>query len=229
MASNKTLVAVTVDVIRVLVVDDHPIIRRGLAQLFKQVPGLELAGEVETPEEAIPIVQAGLADIVLLDLSLKDCSGIEVIPRLLRERPDQRILVLSMHDEIIYAERALRAGARGYIMKEESTDHVVEAIRRICEGGIYLSERVSHRLLDKAVGGRARGPHFPVESLTNRELQVFEMFGQGMGTRQLADQLKLSVKTVEVHRENIKRKLKVSGSNDMLRHAIEWVQSGKAY
>ena len=164
----------------------------------------------------------------MVDISLKSSNGIELIKDLRIRHPDVAILVLSMHDESFYAERVLRAGAKGYVMKEEATEKVIYAIRQILAGKIYLSDRMAASMLSKLVEGRTSANAFPIERLSDRELEVFELIGRGMGTRQIAGKLHLSVKTIESHRANLKVKLQVSSATDLLRHAINWVQSEKS-
>jgi len=213
--------------INVFVVDDHPIIRQGLAQLIRQEPDLRYAGEAEDAVEALRAIETIKPDIVIVDISLKSSSGIELIKDLRIRNPEMPILVLSMHDESFYAERVLRAGARGYVMKEEATERVVHAIRRILAGEIYLSDRMAASMLSKLVEGRSNSTSFPIERLSDREMEVFELIGHGLGTRQIATKLHLSIKTIESHRANLKVKLQARSATELLRHAINWVQSEK--
>lgn len=214
--------------IKVFVVDDHPIIRQGLAQLIRQEPDLVYAGEAEDSVDAMRAIETMRPDIVVVDISLKNSSGIELIKDLRIRMPELPILVLSMHDESFYAERVLRAGAKGYVMKEEATEKVVHAIRRILSGEIYLSDRMAATMLSKLVEGRSGGTSFPIERLSDRELEVFELIGHGLGTRQIATKLHLSIKTIESHRANLKVKLQAKSATELLRHAINWVQSEKS-
>jgi DNA-binding NarL/FixJ family response regulator len=193
--------------INIFVVDDHPIIRQGLAQLIRQEPDLHYAGDAEDAVEALRAIETVKPDIVIIDISLKSSSGIELIKDLRIRNPEMPILVLSMHDESFYAERVLRAGARGYVMKEEATERVVHAIRRILAGEIYLSDRMAASMLSKRVEGRSNSTSFPIERLSDREMEVFELIGHGLGTRQIATKLHLSIKTIESHRANLKVKL----------------------
>ena len=216
------------DAIRVFVVDDHPVVRQGLAQLIQQESDMVFSGEAETASDALQKIAAAPPDIALVDISLKDTSGLELIKDLKIRHPDLPVLVLSMHDEGLYAERILRAGARGYVMKEEAIEKVVSAIRRVLRGEIYLSDRMSANMLSKFVEGRPEASRFPIERLSDRELEVFQFIGQGLGTRQTAERLHLSIKTIESHRENIKRKLKLTNATELLQHAIQWVRSEMA-
>ena len=211
---------------RVLIVDDHPIVRDGLRTLLERQPGLEVCGEAGNPLEAISAVKKLKPDIVLVDLSLEKSSGIELMQQLRTINPKLRMLALSMHDESLYADQALRAGAQGYLMKHSPPDQLIQAIRDVLEGRISVSASVAHRLLQQAAAGRAP-TRSPVDSLSKRELEVFELVGQGVGPNQIAQKLNLSVKTVEVHRANIKRKLNARGVTEVLHRAIMWVREKK--
>lgn len=183
-----------------------------------------LCGEAESAREARRRVAECAPDIIIADVSLKDASGIELVKEMRDLHPEMPVLVLSMHDESLYAERALRAGARGYVMKDEAPERLMTAIREIVGGGLYLSGRMTARLLAKFVDGPSQGGRMPMETLTDRELEVFEFVGRGLGTRQIAETLHLSVKTIETHRRNIKRKLKLPDATTLMQHAIHWVQ-----
>ncbi|HQH73678.1 MAG TPA: response regulator transcription factor [bacterium] len=210
---------------RVLVVDDHPIVREGLALLFRQKMDLEICGEAEDAEQTLAAIAARPPDIAIIDITLKNSNGLDLI-RLLRDRhPSLPVLVLSVHDESIYAERALRAGARGYIMKEELTEKVVEAIHCVLNGKIYLSPRMSEKLLTHFVGGQTPVRQSPVERLSDRELAVYQMIGQGLGTRDIAERMHISPKTVQSYRSRIKDKLQLGNSSDLLQHAVLWTHS----
>ena len=213
---------------RILLVDDHPIVRQGLAELIQQEPDLSVCGEASDASEALKAIAASQPDIAIVDISLRDTSGIELVKDIKIHRPDLPVLVLSMHDETLYAERALRAGARGYVMKEEATEKLMTAIRTVLEGRMYLSQRMSARLLSQFVDGSPERRGSPVERLSDRELQVFELIGRGLGTRQIAESLHLSVKTIESHRENIKGKLKLTSAAELMQHAIHWVEFEKS-
>jgi DNA-binding NarL/FixJ family response regulator len=208
----------------VLLVDDHAIVRQGLAQLVEGESDLTVCAEAEDAQQAIDAVESLHPDIAVVDLSLGGRDGIELIKDLKHRSPDLPVLVLSMHDESLYAERALRAGARGYIMKEESADKVLTALRRILGGEIYVSDEIQGKMLHRmfASGAKAAEPQAsPLERLTDRELEIFRMIGEGLSARQVADKLFLSVKTVEAHREHIKQKLDLKSSNELLRFAIQ--------
>lgn len=210
--------------IDVLIVDDHPIVRKGLAQLISHEPDMNVCGDAEDVEQALAQVARLHPDIVIVDLTLKKLSGLDLIRQLQNLQPDLATLVLSMHDESLYAERALRAGARGYIMKQEGTDKLVTAIRTVLAGDIYVSERMAARMLGKLVGGRSsEAPGSVMDRLSDRELEVFELLGRGLSTRQVAERLNVSVKTIESHREHIKQKLQLRNANELIQHATQWV------
>jgi DNA-binding NarL/FixJ family response regulator len=210
----------------VLIVDDHPIVRQGLAQVINQEKDLEVCGQAEDAHEAMEAIRQLNPDMVIVDISLKDTSGMELIKDLKIRHPDLPVLTLSMHDEAVYGERALRAGARGYVMKQEATGKVVTAIRRVLAGEVYVSDGLSAKMVSKLVGGGARTASSPADSLSDRELEVFRMIGEGFGTREMAEKLHLSVKTVETYRAHIKDKLGLQDANELLRTAIQWVNAG---
>ncbi len=209
---------------KVLLVDDHPIVRQGLAELIGQEADLSVCCEAQDASEALQAIAASKPDIALVDVSLQGTGGIELIKMIKASYPHVPVLVLSMHDETLYAERALRAGARGYVMKEEATERLLMAVRKVLSGQIYLSERMAGRLLSKFVDGAPEGGRSPMERLSDRELEIFEFIGHGLSTRRIAEKLHLSVKTIESHREHIKEKLKLTGSQELMRHAMQWVQ-----
>jgi len=213
---------------RVLIVDDHPIVRMGLVRLLEHEPGLEVCGLAEDAPTALNALSSARPDVVVLDISLPGKSGLELIKDIKARRPGLPVLVLSIHDETLYAERVLRAGASGFIMKDEAAQEVAEAIRRVAAGEIYLSKRMVNRALLTALRGETSAPGTPLERLSDRELEVFELMGTGMSTRQVAERLHLSVKTVETHRSRIKRKLGLSSATDLLRHAVLWAQGVRA-
>jgi len=210
---------------RILIVDDHPMMRNGLAQLIGNEPGLMVGAEADTAGQAIDAVAKKPFDLALLDISLPDKNGLELIKDLRALQPELPILVVSMHDEMIYAERVLRAGGRGYIMKQAGGEKFLTAIRQVLAGQIYVSESMSARILEIFSGRQPANSGSPVRRLSDREFEVFQLIGQGVGTRAIADQLHLSVKTVEVHRANIKEKLGVKTATDLVRYAVRWVDS----
>ncbi|MDP6358638.1 MAG: response regulator transcription factor [Planctomycetota bacterium] len=209
---------------RIFVLDDHPILRQGMALLVNQQDDLVICGEAEDALTALNSIESSQPDLMIVDISLKGTNGIDFIKRCLDKHPDLPILVLSMHDESLYAERALRAGARGYIMKKEATENLLEAIRVILNSGVYLSKCVSDRMEEDWLkpGQRPKGP---LERLSDRELEILEQIGRGRKTRIIAEEFGLSVKTVEAHREHIKAKLKIDSANELLRYATQWTES----
>ena len=208
----------------VMIVDDHPIVRRGLAQVIESEQDLCVCGEAEEPEQAMEVARKQEPDVAVVDIGLARGDGLELVRELRNRLPTVKALVLSLHDEAIYAERALRAGARGYIMKEAGGEEVIKAIRRVMDGEFYLSERMNARFLNRfASGGPAAGAK-PVDALTDRELQVFRLIGRGRGTRDVADELGLSVKTIETYRERIKRKLGLRNAVELVQRAVLWLR-----
>ena len=210
----------------VLIVDDHPIVRQGLAQLINQEKDLEVCGQAEDAHGAIQAIREHDPDLVIVDISLRDTSGVDLIKDLRIQYPDLPILTLSMYDEAVYGERALRAGARGYVMKQEAIEKVVTAIRRVLAGEVYVSDEMAAKMLSKLVGGASKKPSSPIESLSDRELEVFRMIGEGFNTREMAERLHLSVKTIETYRAHIKEKLALQDASELLRSAIQWVNAG---
>lgn len=203
----------------VLIVDDHPVVRHGLAQYIDQEDDLHVCGQAGDAHEGMKLIEELEPDVVIADLSLRDRPGLELIKDIEANHPKLPVLVLSMHDELLWAERVLRAGARGYIMKQEATDKVVFAIRRVLAGEIWVSQAIAARMLQKLSRGRpAEGS--PLEALTDRELVIFQMVGLGLSVREIAHRLSLSAKTVEAHREHIKEKLNLKSSAELLRYAI---------
>jgi DNA-binding NarL/FixJ family response regulator len=211
---------------QVLIVDDHPVVREGLSALIAAQPDLAVCGQAAGCAEAVSLAETTRPDLIIVDISLKDGNGIELIKRIRARDASVRFLVSSMHDESVYAERALRAGALGFLGKQESTQKIIDAIRRVLEGKIYLSERMSQRLLHGLVAGSAE--RSSVEALADRELQVFELIGQGLNTRQIAAQLHLSCKTVETYRGRIRDKLNLGRGGELAHYAMQWVlQTGQ--
>lgn len=210
---------------RVLIVDDHEIVRQGLAMLITQTGDLTPCGEADNPADALAAIEKTSPDVAVVDITLKDGNGIELVKDIKIRHPRLPVLVLSMHEEALYAERVLRAGARGYVTKENAGEKVVDAIRKVLGGEMYLSEQMASRMLSKFVDGRSDRGTSPADLLSDRELEVFEFLGMGMSTSDIAGRLHLSVKTIGSHRENIKRKLKFDDASELLQHAIRWVQS----
>ena len=212
----------TRDPTRVFLVDDHPLVREWLASLIRQQKDLVVCGEAGSAAAALAGIGAARPHVAIVDLSLDGRSGLGLIKDLKQLQPGVAVLVLSMHDERLYAERALHAGARGYIMKHEVTKNVILAIRRVQEGGVYVSDRVAATLAEKLATGAATGPESPVTQLSDRELEVFRLIGQGQATRQIAESLHVSVKTVQAYCARIKEKLGLESSTMLLREAIRW-------
>jgi DNA-binding NarL/FixJ family response regulator len=213
---------------RVLLIDDHPILRKGLAELINQEPDLMVCGEAEEAPKAFEAVGTLNPDVAVVDISLKGGNGLELIKNVKARYPDLPLLVLSMHDETLYAERALRAGSLGCIMKEEAIEKVLTAIRHVIAGEIFLSDRMKARLINQLVGGRIKQGGSSIDSLSDRELEVFRLIGEGRGTRQIAEELRLSVRTVEAYREYIKDKLNLKNGTELVQHAFQYVHSGLA-
>lgn len=205
----------------VFIVDDHPLVREGLANLINQQTDLEVTGEAEDSGGAITGIGTNLPDVVLVDISLKNESGLELVKTLKNQFPELAVIVLSMHDEALYAERALHAGARGYVMKRETTKNVLTAIRRVLEGDIYVSDRVVNSMA-KRMSSRKTAAAEPVERLSDRELEIFRLLGQGRTPSQIAEDLRLSLKTVQAYCARAKEKFGVTSLTELLRAAIRW-------
>jgi DNA-binding NarL/FixJ family response regulator len=209
---------------RVLIVDDHPAVREALALRIGRQPDLEVCGEAADTVEALRLLADTQPDVAVIDISLKTGDGLDLIKRIKDRNDSIRMLVWSMHGESLYAERALRAGALGYVNKDQATDTIVEAIRRVLEGKVWLSEAMAERMLRRAVGpGRQEVTRSPLEALADRELEVFRLIGQGVKTAEIADRLHLSVKTVETYRDRIRQKLDLSDGTRLTHYATQWV------
>jgi DNA-binding NarL/FixJ family response regulator len=208
--------------IKVFVVDDHPIVRQGLALLINRKQDLVVCGEAEDAQSAMQSVNAVRPDIMVVDISLSGPDGLDLLKDVRMRHPDLPVLILSMHDESIYAERALRAGAQGYIMKQEATEKVLVALRRILSHEIYVSERIANRMLQRYIGSPSSERASSVADLTDRELEVFRLIGEGHSTRQIAEELHISVKTVESYQAHIKEKLSLRTARELVQHAIQW-------
>jgi DNA-binding NarL/FixJ family response regulator len=206
---------------RILIVDDHPLVRAGFAQLIGDCPDLEVCGEAADMAEALRQIDGKQPDLAIIDLSLAGGSGLDLIEHIKSRNCNTLMLVASMHDESLYAERVLAAGARGYINKQEAQESIIRAIRHVLGGKVYLSEAMTERMLSGMVDTRVEKRD--IESLSNRELQVFELIGQGAPVSQIAAQLNLSIKTIETHQANIKKKLSLSSAHELKQRAIRWV------
>jgi len=207
----------------VLIVDDHPFMRRGLAQIIEDMPETSVCEEAAGVAEALDKIRLSCPDVVVVDISLGDGNGLELTKDIKAQWPDVKVLVTSMHDESLFAERALRAGALGYVNKSDDVERFIAAFRRVLGGQVYLSQRMTDRLLTQVVGGAEESPRSPLERLSDRELEVFEMIGHGLGTKQIAAKLELSRKTVETYREHIKTKLGLANGTELTQHAVQWV------
>ncbi|MBA4147173.1 MAG: response regulator transcription factor [Verrucomicrobia bacterium] len=212
---------------RIFLVDDHPLVREWLGLLIEREPDLTICGEADDTKEALASITEAKPDIAIVDITLRTSHGLDLIKELQESHAELPILVLSMHDESLYAERVLRAGAKGYITKQEATKRVLVAIRQVLDGQIYLSEKMSIRMLNKLVVGRRDHQSFSIERLTDRELEVFQLIGRGHNTRKIAEELHLGIKTVESYRARIKDKLKLEDGTDLLRHAMQWAHNLK--
>jgi DNA-binding NarL/FixJ family response regulator len=212
---------------RVLIVDDHPAVREALAARIAMQSGLTVAGEAESATEALRLVSETDPDVAVIDIGLKDSNGIDLIKRLKARGARVATIVWSMHSESMYAERALRAGAMGYITKEQATDKIIAAIRCVLGGKVYVSDEMSARLVQRVVSRRAKTAEgSPMESLSDRELQTFELIGKGLATDEIAERLHLSIKTVETYRARIKEKLRIKSANELIHQAVLWAMEG---
>jgi len=209
---------------RILLVDDHPLVREWLTNLIHQQPDLMVCGEAETAPSALSAITTGRADLAIVDLNLANSSGIELLKNIKVLHPEVPVLVLSMHDESLYAERVFRAGARGYVNKRETAQKVIEAIRRVLDGKLYISEKTAEILAGRAMRGQTAN-RSAIEMLSDRELQVFDKLGQGIGTRQIAEDFHVSVKTVQEYCARIKEKLNLNNATELLREAVRWRES----
>lgn len=210
---------------RILLVDDHPMTREGLVAIINRQADLEVCGEASNPAEAMSLLPKSKPDLMVTDMTMPGRSGLEFLKDIHAMLPKLPILVLSMHDEMLYAERALRAGARGYLMKDAGAVKVVEAIRLVLTGQRCVSPRMSARLIDTATGRRPRGSSSPIEILSDREFEVFQLLGSGLSTKDVARALHLSPKTVDVHRAHIKEKLQLKDAPSLIHHAVRWVET----
>ena len=213
---------------KIVVVDDHPLMRKGLVMSLEAETDLTVCGQASNAEEAIGVVESKNPDLVIVDISLPGMSGLELIKQIHAIRPNMKTLVVSRHDEALYAERAIRAGAKGYVMKLQAPDVMVKAVRRVMNGGIYVSDEINERLLLGMASGHEMLSQSPLEVLSDRELEVFELTGRGYGTRDIAERLHLSVKTVESYRARIKTKLNLNSAAELMQHAVQWVEGEKA-
>ena len=221
---NRTTPSASPKKARVLLVDDHAVVRFGVAQLINRQDDIEVCGEDEDASHAMAAIGKLKPDLVIADISLKDSSGLELMRNIKTQYPKLAILVFSVHDETIYAEMAFRAGALGYLMKGADVDTILAAIRRVVSGNIYVSDALGAKMLHKQLRGQGDAAASPVENLSDRELEVFQLIGHWKGTRQIADELHLSVKTIEYYREQVKKKLGLSNATKLTQAATAWVQ-----
>ena len=210
---------------RIFIVDDHPVMRRGYASLINAEMDLEICGEADSARDALDKYQDANPSLMIVDLTLKGMGGLELIKRLQTQDPDLPILVVSMHDESLYAARALRAGARGYIMKSEVESEIVQAIRRILKGSVYVSDELSTKILLRYTGATPGEGDSPLDQLSDREIEVFEYMGRGFTTREIAEKLALSPKTIDSYRTRVKEKLAIDSNAELIRRAVLWVES----
>lgn len=210
---------------KVLLIDDHPLLRKGLRALIDQEKDLVVCGEAEDAATALRVVEQLQPDVAVMDITLPDANGIDLLKDLRIRQPKLRVLVLSMHEESFYAERVLRAGARGYVTKGEPSTRVIEGIHALLNDQLFVSSAVSAKMLSRLVGERSQSAQIGVEILSDREFEVLGMIGNGQQSREIAEKLHLSIKTIDAHRENIKRKLKLADASELLKYAIQWVQA----
>lgn len=215
------------DIIKIIIVEDHPIFRMGMKELINREKDLEVVGDAETVAGALDLIEIQRPDLVIVDLSLKESNGIELVKEIHHNYKHIASLVLSMHDEALHAERCLTAGARGYIMKHEASESVVKAIRHIIAGNIYVSPGIMSTILNKFQNKPDPVSASPLTRLTDRELEIFRLIGQGLSSKEIAFQLAISIKTVGTYRERIKEKLDLKNSGELLRHAVVWVETGR--
>ena len=218
MDTNKA----SVGRIRVVVVDDHPAIREAIADIISDKMGIELVGQASTADEAFQLVEKLQPDVAIIDISLEDAHGLDLVQNIKAQYPNVQVVVFSMYDESVYAERAIRAGASGYLMKSEPTQSVVEAIRSVMQGEVYLSRRMASRMLSKIATGRSSSPGFAIDQLTDREMAVFQMLGEGFSVQEITHRLNLSRKTVETYRRRVKEKLDFDTVAELLQYAVQW-------
>ena len=210
---------------RILLVDDHPLVREGLANLISQQPDFEICGEAGNEPQALELIGSVQPDVAIVDITLETGSGLELVKNIKALYPAVKTLVLSMHDEGLYAERALRAGARGYLMKREAAKKIIDGIRAVLAGQLYVSEKIISQMTEKFVEGGTAAAISPVEQLSNRELEVFQLLGRGHNTRQISEHLHVGFKTVQAYNARIKEKLRLANATELLREAMRWHES----
>ncbi len=213
---------------KILIVDDHPVVRGGLTSIIQGTAGLTVCGSAGSVQEALALVETTTPDLVLTDLGLPGRNGVELIKDLKTLHPAIPVLVMSMHDELIYAERVLRAGGRGYVSKEAPAEILLHAIRKVLEGGVFVSEVVTNHFLHGLSGGTEQRTSFPIQRLTDRELEVFELVGRGKSTLEIGRMLTISPRTVDAHRTHIREKLGLADGNELIRFSVRWIESNLA-
>jgi len=212
---------------KILIVDDHPMMRRGLTDTLESEAGFEVVAQLERAEEVLDVMDDLEVDLMLVDVSLPGMNGIELVKNVLFQKPRQKILVISRHEEFLYAERALRAGAKGYIMKFETSETLIKAVKKVLNGGVYVSDELNEKLLLSVMQGKREYSGFPVDTLSDREMEVFELIGRGKSSSEIAKQLHLASKTVETYRSRIKEKMSFKNSTEMIYHAVKWAENEK--
>jgi len=222
--TKKEKAAAPAPVRSILIVDDHPVVRQGVRHVIEQEPDLRIVAEAESASEALNALQQHKLDLAIVDISLKGTDGLELTKWIRAQDEKLPVLIMSMHDESLYAERVLRAGAHGYIMKAEVADKIVIAVRRVLRGEIYLSDKVGQNILHEVSGRSTAMDESPIKQLSDRELEVFRLIGQGHGTREIATMLHLSIKTIETYRAHIKDKLGLASATQLVRYAAQWVE-----
>lgn len=210
---------------QILIVDDHPITRDGVATLINQQTHLKVCGEADTAHEALAMIPELKPDMAIVDVTLKNTSGIELMKSIKAQFPQLPVLIMSMHDESMYAERGLRAGAKGYIMKHEANSKILQAIETILRGELYLSDAIKEKMLHVMARGPGKEIRYSLDTLSDRELEVYRLVGHGFGTKEIAEKLNLSSKTIDSYRENLKIKLRLRKGSELVQHAIQWVKS----
>ncbi|MBU3950675.1 MAG: response regulator transcription factor [Proteobacteria bacterium] len=214
------------DSLKILIVEDHPIFRMGMEEMIEHEPDMCVCGHAEEVDHALDLIGVHRPDLVIVDLSLKESNGMDLVREICAHHKPTASLVLSMHDEALHAERCIMAGAKGYIMKQEASESVVTAIRRIMDGHIHVSPKIMSRILNSFQKQPGLVHKSPLSRITDRELEIFQLIGQGLSSKQIANQLNISIKTIGTYRERIKEKLNLNNASELVRHAVIWVETG---
>lgn len=214
--SNKT---------KIILIDDHPLMRKGVAMTLEEEIDFDVVAQASDAESSIAMFDEHKPDVAIIDISLPGMNGLELLKHVISRFPDVKCLIVSRHEEELYAERAIRAGARGYLMKVEAGDKIVQAVRQVINGGLYLSSDINQKILMNLATGSSSANQTPLEILSDRELEVFELIGNGVPTKEIAAKMHVSVKTIESYRSRIKQKLKIESASELMHHAVKWVQS----